>query len=74
MADFLNLNPRSGIKRVIVLSSTAAITEIGNDKIFDEEDWNAQSLAEVEAKGAGAGFHIYRASKTLAERGKSSLT
>jgi hypothetical protein len=68
------LNPRSGIKRVIVLSSTAAISEIGNDKIFDEEDWNTQSLVEVEAKGAGAGFHIYEASKTHAERGKSSLT
>jgi len=60
----------SGIKRVIVLSSCASIAEAGKDKVFDEQDWNEQSITEVNTLGVNAsGYGKYRASKTLAEKG-----
>lgn len=40
-------------------------------KKFSELDWNEQSIKEVEEKGKeAASIHQYRASKTLAERGR----
>ena len=61
---------RSGIKRVIVLSSCASIAEAGKDKVFDEQDWNEQSILDVNTLGVDTpGGTKYRASKTLAEKG-----
>ena len=47
---------RSFIKRIIVLSSAAAILHIPNAaKLFIEDDWNEQSTQLVEKKGKAAG-------------------
>lgn len=63
---------RSGIKRVIVLSSCASVAQAGKDKLFDEQDWNEQSIMDVNTLGVDAPGGIkYRASKTLAEKGAS---
>ncbi|GMK54055.1 hypothetical protein CspeluHIS016_0106410 [Cutaneotrichosporon spelunceum] len=60
------------VRRVVITSSYASILEnkepLG-EFTFTEDDWNQQSIDEVEAKGTGAWrMHWYRASKTLAER------
>jgi hypothetical protein len=63
--------PRSPtVKRVIVLSSTAAVLQQTTSPVtYDETSWNEPSVAEVREKGAAASpFAAYRASKTLAER------
>ncbi|PPQ89360.1 hypothetical protein CVT25_003200 [Psilocybe cyanescens] len=57
------------VKRIAITSSAAAIM---SDKpgIFSEADWNIVSTKEVEEKGSDASpVHMYRASKTLAEKG-----
>lgn len=58
------------VKRVIVLSSCAAVLEADpNPRVFSEEDWNGQSIREVQTKGKDAHpADKYRASKTLAEK------
>ena len=66
---------RSTIKRVVIMSSCAAVyspPDPGHTsftRVLDESDWNTFSLKEVEEKGKDAsGMDKYRASKTLAER------
>ncbi|KAH9918737.1 NAD(P)-binding protein [Epithele typhae] len=57
------------VKRVIVLSSTAAVLGPYSGTPLDESHWNQDSIDEVKAKGRDAANHMkYRASKTLAER------
>ncbi|KAI0696062.1 NAD(P)-binding protein [Cerioporus squamosus] len=58
------------VKRVIVLSSTAALFRATTEPVvLDESAWNEQALAEVKQKGRDApAVTKYRASKTLAER------
>ncbi|KAL4253690.1 NAD(P)-binding domain superfamily protein [Abortiporus biennis] len=58
------------VKRVIVLSSCAAVLEpLTTPKTFNEENWNNLSIQEVEEKGKDAlNSNKYRASKTLAEK------
>ncbi|KAH9918248.1 NAD(P)-binding protein [Epithele typhae] len=58
------------VRRVIVLSSTAAILhESATPMTFDESSWNDQAVAETTARGRDAPAIVkYRASKTLAER------
>lgn len=61
----------TSVKRVVITSSTAAVGEMGHttQRVFNETEWNQQSLTEVETKGRGTtAAHKYRASKTLAER------
>jgi len=60
----------SFVKRIVVLSSAAAILRIPNTpKIFTEDDWNEQSIQLVEKQGKAAGsVVIYMAGKTLAEK------
>ncbi|KAJ6595879.1 hypothetical protein DFH09DRAFT_1135874 [Mycena vulgaris] len=62
----------TGIKRIVVTSSIAAILELGDMSIprtFTEENWNNQAPALVEAHGAAAGpMVIYFVSKMLAEK------
>ncbi|KAG6884850.1 hypothetical protein C0993_007783 [Termitomyces sp. T159_Od127] len=59
----------SGVKRVVVTSSTAAILQAGVDKVFTEADWNELAVTEIKEQGDTApGMTIYRASKTLAEK------
>lgn len=57
------------VRRVVVTSSVAAVLEPAEPpKTFDESNFNKFSIAEVEKKGGEAGpFHLYRASKALAE-------
>jgi nucleoside-diphosphate-sugar epimerase len=58
------------VKRVIVLSSCAAVLQqTSSPATYDETSWNEPAIAEVREKGAAASpFVVYRASKTLAER------
>ena len=58
------------MQRVVITSSTGAVlTEDVAPRTFNEENWNEQSVKEVEIKGSNAAqADIYRASKTLAER------
>ena len=67
-------NTRSKVKRVVVTSSCAAILQPGRfDKIYNEEDWNAASVKNVNASGREAtNRDKYLASKTLAEKGMFS--
>jgi len=60
----------SGVKRVVVTSSCAAVLEIpSTPRTFSETDWNNQAIKEVEEKGRDAlVMNKYRASKTLAEK------
>lgn len=61
----------TSVKRVVVLSSTAAIQTVGLDhpKVFTEADWNEAAIKEIETKGKDANpVDAYMASKTLAER------
>lgn len=62
-----------GIKGIVLMSSLAAVR--GSDGYrpdysytYTEKDWNTTSEAEVEKLGAEAGFPVYEASKTAAER------
>ena len=71
---------RATIKRVVIMSSTAAVWDPppagqGNfARELDERDWNTASLKEVEEKGPEAGItETYAASKVLAERGTPSI-
>lgn len=60
----------SSVRRVILLSSSAAIEE-RNDKpqTFDEKSWNFQAVRDVEVNGKGAFWlNKYFASKTLSEK------
>ena len=58
------------VKRVVITSTTGAVTRLGLDKpIFDESDWNQESVLEIESQGKAAHPRdSYGASKTLAER------
>ncbi|TBU27344.1 NAD(P)-binding protein [Dichomitus squalens] len=58
------------VKRIVVLSSTAAVQLPGEKPgVFDESAWNEASVAEVKEKGRDASPSAkYCASKTLAER------
>jgi hypothetical protein len=67
---------RPTIKRVVITSSTASILEIlPSPVVLSELDWNNQAIKEVEEKGRGARDMMkYRASKTLAEKGKQTTS
>ena len=58
------------VRRVVVLSSTAALFRISpKPAVLDESAWNEQAIAEIKEKGRDAtAIGKYRASKTLAER------
>ncbi|KAK7047142.1 hypothetical protein VNI00_006807 [Paramarasmius palmivorus] len=58
------------VKRVVVTSSCASVMHNSPEpKVFSEEDWNDQSIQDVEEKGRNAAnITKYRASKTLAEK------
>jgi nucleoside-diphosphate-sugar epimerase len=60
----------TGVKRIVLTSSLAAIREADpNPRTYDETNWNNAAVTAVETKGSGAGpVSIYLASKTLAER------
>ena len=59
------------VKRVVVLSSIAAIVNSSTDNgLLNEDRWNTESVKAVEEKGRNASqSDKYRASKSLAERG-----
>ncbi|EJT96899.1 D-lactaldehyde dehydrogenase [Dacryopinax primogenitus] len=58
------------VGRVVMTSSSATFVEPHKDGyVYTEKDWNEYSVREVEEKGdKAAPMHVYRASKTLAER------
>ncbi|KAF8493052.1 D-lactaldehyde dehydrogenase [Russula emetica] len=60
----------SGLKRVVLTSSSTAIREETTvPRTFNESNWNEASVEAVKTKGSAAGpFVIYSASKTLAEK------
>lgn len=78
MIDFSHFHPgaydhlSTTIKRIVILSSTAAVSNTPNPgKIYTEEDWNNAAVEAVEKRGKEAsGGEKYSASKTLAEKGE----
>jgi nucleoside-diphosphate-sugar epimerase len=62
---------RSTVKRIVITASAASIiTLLDHPKVFDESDWNEQAIEAVEKDGKNTDpFTMYRASKTLAEKG-----
>ncbi|KAI0040437.1 D-lactaldehyde dehydrogenase [Auriscalpium vulgare] len=60
----------SSVKRVVITSSVVAVLgPYTGSVVFDESNWNNNSVSEVTEKGAAAGgFTIYQASKTQAEK------
>ena len=61
---------RGCIKRVIQLSSAAAISGIGDVGEIDESSWNEGALNEVKARGRAASpVSNYQASTYMAEKG-----
>ncbi|KAF9561492.1 D-lactaldehyde dehydrogenase [Agrocybe pediades] len=59
------------VKRIVITSSCAAVmAPPPKPTVFSEKDWNVTSTREVEEQGnKTAPMTIYRASKTLAEKG-----
>lgn len=67
------LNFGKKVKRIIITSSCAAIIEDSRDpvQIWDESNWGDVWVEKTKAQGSDAPYMFkYRASKTLAERGK----
>ena len=61
------------VKRVVVLSSNAAVTRNDETGRITEENWNTRDPGLVDELGAKMPQGLkYRASKTIAERGKNS--
>lgn len=61
---------RTQIKRVILLSSLAAITNASDVGMIDETRWNTKAVADIDENGRSATqSNKYRASKVLAEKG-----
>ena len=58
------------VRRIVFTSSCASVvTPDEIPRVYNETDWNIDSVGLVERKGIDAPMHeIYRASKTLAER------
>lgn len=62
------------MKRVVILSSFAAIKDAGNHpQVFDEKHWATTSVNITKEQGKSApNLAKYAASKTLAEKGLNS--
>jgi len=56
------------IKRIVVTASIAAICTPDVSKAHTESDWNDAAVKMTEELGLAAGFNIYAAAKTLAEK------
>ena len=65
---------RTQVKRVVITSSCAAVMDPpSKPTIFSENDWNETSPRLVEEQGSKAApLTVYRASKTLAEKGTNA--
>lgn len=58
------------LKRIVVTSSGAAITDSTASGVLDESNWNESDIKEINEKGKAASqLAKYRASKSLAEKG-----
>lgn len=57
------------LKRVIVLSSCASVSNPTDQGVLNESNWNEDNIKEIKEKGRDAsGLVKYRASKSLAEK------
>ncbi|TFY66463.1 hypothetical protein EVG20_g4630 [Dentipellis fragilis] len=64
----------SSVKRVVLTASCACVLKPGIIGKWDETSWNEPSILEVQEKGTKApGIAMYRASKTLAEKGTPDI-
>lgn len=62
------------LKRIVVLSSTASVGNPSEIAVLDEKDWNEENIIDIREKGRAANpVDMYRASKSLAEKGLSNL-
>ena len=62
------------LKRIVVTSSCAAVANPEDRGELDERTWNESNIREIEEKGREASqVGKYRASKSLAEKGLSTL-
>ena len=58
------------MKRIVVTSSCASVSNPTDTGILDEKNWNEDNIVEVKEKGKNASQPAkYRASKSLAEKG-----
>ncbi|ETW76675.1 hypothetical protein HETIRDRAFT_442094 [Heterobasidion irregulare TC 32-1] len=65
----LDFAVKAGVKKVVVTSSVAAMTQPSDmfvDRTFDETEWNPMTYEEA-SKPEASGFEVYCASKKLAE-------
>ena len=66
--------PSGNIKRIVIFSSTVAIGIFRSGLEYTEEEWNDDAINDVKKNGkASNGLVKYMASKTLAERGATTL-
>ena len=63
------------MQRIVITSSCAAVlSPVSKPTVFSEQDWNLSAIKEVEEKGnKSPPSTVYRASKTLAEKGASGF-
>ncbi len=70
----MDVPSRSSVKRVVLTASCACVLKPGIIGKWDETSWNEPSILEVQEKGTKApGIAMYRASKTLAEKGTPDI-
>ena len=69
---FIHCLSRSQVQRIVITSSCASvITELSEPTVFSERDWNLAVIEEIREMGnKSSPTAIYRASKTLAEKGE----
>lgn len=70
----LNCNSKS-VKRIVVTASCASVLQSGYKPPvrFDESSWNEPAIKDVRENGSKTlPSNVYRASKTLAEKGELS--
>lgn len=62
------------VKRIVVTASCASVLQVGYKPParFDESSWNEPAIKDVQENGNKAHpGNVYRASKTMAEKGES---
>lgn len=68
--NWLTFKTSKNLKRIVVLSSNAAVTRGDETGRITEENWNTKNPGEIQELGRNASqMAKYRTSKTLAERG-----
>ena len=70
--SYIGSYSRTQLQRIVITSSCSSVmsTPISKPTVFSERDWNESSIKAVRELGDKAPpMEVYRASKTLAEKG-----